>query len=1011
MQAFLPLATLVGFLAAPPALVAGAFTTTRCDNQIISSFESIERFYDTGDWTGSVTLDDWRDGDLLTFNFGDSAAQIVDAAYSTVVDQQALETTIRLDHSPDTRQHKQVKVLVHGKGGCWASRSTSACTTTVACHNSPTPSPPPALRGGEAPQTILAPHVISGNCGTAQLVWEKPRGFDGLMLEYEVVVIKLQGHMYESFETKAMEYDVQGLEPDEAYIFQVRSKVAVFGSFETQGGPLTNYRTPPDKTDAKEIVIVPEVSTDSCSSLQLALPPIPECSTKEDYVAVEWRTAREDDLWDSLMDRVDEEDTLPGKVLVVDDLNPYAVYRFRALLHHFGDRQVGSDKPKARGRVLTGPATGALLVGMLPDELLRAPMVTATGSASFDIALPPISPCRSKLHSSVWYSFADAEEEWLLLPTEGVERHARHVIANALRCPVACRFRLVHDNLVGWTEPSLASSIVAAPELPELEPSRQRLEVKLGVRPRELLPPVDLADREAWEAQFEDDLSEALGLPPAEVSAISVVEVRGSGAYVVFDVPHSTRAAAEAPPTKPLEVLEELMRQPACVEANLALDQPGKCSSTCGGNASAPALVNDGNLRQYAPHAWTPCPSDERPWWSVQLAAPQTNPYVRVFLGEMAGSGTAQDSTFLEVYLGDAAGLHPTATKCEDLVAGAGSVTGTVCEGIGSWITIASRDGAPFALAEVQACASTDVNALLRFPTTGSIDLAGGILQVHDAGTRAAQMAPSLLPFSPSGRDASWRQPPKGLEAPPMLLLGASVALLALLLAAACLLISCCRGGFRCCSCSICSSSRRDTFSRVAVSESRVEESVPFEDDEELMGGGETVEPPSQPLRLKRMTSLLSMDVTFERSDGKVESSVVDVSGVSEVDEALQVVREAAAVAFGFAVDHVSLQYMDTQTGVTEQAWYDPILGEGSSFDALMAAPGWRVLALGRTSYASEELAAVDDADGALSGGEDDVEFGLDPVPSAPPELPVDAPLSFSASARDGVVEMQLERL
>ena len=121
-----------------------------------------------------------------------------------------------------------------------------------------------------------------------------------------------------------------------------------------------------------------------------------------------------------------------------------------------------------------------------------------------------------------------------------------------------------------------------------------------------------------------------------------------------------------------------------------------------------------------------------------------------------------------------------------------------------------------------------------------------------------------------------------------------------------------------------------------------------------MIGEEEDVEREQPPQRNKqraapvvRTASPASMPVTFERSDGSSESSTVNVANITQVDQVLEVVREAATIALGVAADHLSLQYCNRSTGMTEQAWYDPILHEGSDFDALMSATQWRVLVLG----------------------------------------------------------------
>ena len=88
--------------------------------------------------------------------------------------------------------------------------------------------------------------------------------------------------------------------------------------------------------------------------------------------------------------------------------------------------------------------------------------------------------------------------------------------------------------------------------------------------------------------------------------------------------------------------------------------------------------------------------------------------------------------------------------------------------------------------------------------------------------------------------------------------------------------------------------------------------------------------------------------VIFERSsDGKSIASSIHISDVADMAEVLDLATNAAAAAFHTTVQHVSLQYLSKNTGMMEQAWYDPILGEGSDIDVVVSSSQWRVLLLG----------------------------------------------------------------
>ena len=154
----------------------------------------------------------------------------------------------------------------------------------------------------------------------------------------------------------------------------------------------------------------------------------------------------------------------------------------RVLHHHLAP---GGDA----GEVIAGPGTGALLVGMLRDELLNPLTVSASSSASVDIVLPEVSRCRQDMQQLIWYASgedgSDGDDDWQLLDDASLFRDGRHVHAHTFRCPEGCRFRWSTDDVKGWDDASAISPMVSTPELPDPEPAQQRLELKLGARSAE----------------------------------------------------------------------------------------------------------------------------------------------------------------------------------------------------------------------------------------------------------------------------------------------------------------------------------------------------------------------------------------------------------------------------------------------------------------------------------------------------------------------------------------------
>jgi len=407
-----------------------------------------------------------------------------------------------------------------------------------------------------------------------------------------------------------------------------------------------------------------------------------------------------------------------------------------------------------------------------------------------------------------------------------------------------------------------------------------------------------------------------------------VVEVRGDGEFVTFDVPQTADTSSTP---SPAAALASLLRQPACA-SNLALSQPGRCSSSCG-NGTSPARVNDGDLRQYSPYVWQACENDPRPWWSVQLPRSMRNPYVRIFVGECCAQSFRHT---VVVHIGETV----NADQCTTFVVDDGSAVGAICEGEGEWVTISAPSS--FALAEVQVCDADELNVLLRQPLTSAIDVSAGVLDIGDSGAEVEQLAPNLLALVAPGRDAAWRySATQSADWWPLVLGVSSVGGVVLLLAIACMPRKVCV---------------RRTFARVSYSDG-LESPTTREDDDIFAEDDELEERPD-------FVPSGVVPVTFEWSDGTTISSNVSLAGVTQMEHIFAAVRTAAKKALGGGpVEHLSLQFMNAK-GQFEEAWWDPILREGSELQLVARSRKWRVLILGEgvdilPSATSDELVAV----------------------------------------------------
>lgn len=888
-------------------------------------------FTDVNTWIAEVPLTGWRPGVLVTIIFPNDStfhdAHATQAAFASIERDSPRVAVLKLLDRPSSTSYR---LTVEGTGGCWGAAGMSVAESEkcklplITCDMAPAPDPPPSAPPSLPPPpiapTLLAAPRITKACGdTVSLEWDPPAytmtaDATSDPLEYEVNALapgRLQPIMVAASEPHA---HVRGLSPGISYSFAVGARRT--GRSEMwKMSPWVQVQIPSDTIDAHSLAIVPSASIETCDSLELTLPTLPPDPWKcreSDFLSVEWRVAKVSERWQPILDRVDEGD-LPNNLLVVDQLDAYETFEFRVLLHHLAP---GGNS----GEVIAGPGTGALLVGMLRNELINAPTASASSSASVDIALPQISHCRESMQQLLWYATGakdgEGEDDWQLLDTSRFISQGRHVHVNTLRCPDGCRFRWSTDDIKGWDDASAVSTTITTPQLPAPEIAMQRLELKLGSRSEEArITP------SAWRQRFGEELSSMLGL---DSSSVDVVEVRAEGEYVTFDVPRPHQSAeGSPPPPSSADVIVHHMMQPACT-TNLALSQPGRCSSSCG-NATSPAFVNDGDLRQYAPHVWQSCENDHQPWWAVQLPRTMSRTFVRVLVGDCCAQAFDRS---IDIHLGPDSG--PT-SKCTTIVVDDGSAVGAYCEGEGDWVTVVAQ--APFALAEIQVCDASDVNTLLRGELLSAVDTSAGVVELRD-GTQVHQLAPTLLSMSSPGRDATWRHSSgarsNGLMSPTLRKTALPLlVVLALFIVVVYILRRLC--------------SRR-SFARVSRTDQAegMDGLVVGFDDDDFFDDDATAQSP-------RFVGKGTMPVTFERGDGTQISASVNLSGVTSMGQIFAAVKGTATKALGGGpVEHFSLQYMN-ESRQFEEAWYDPILREGSEIRNVVRASQWRVLILGES--------------------------------------------------------------
>ena len=513
--------------------------------------------------------------------------------------------------------------------------------------------------------------------------------------------------------------------------------------------------------------------------------------------------------------------------------------------------------------------------------------------------------------------------------------------------------------------------------LPELATGYERLEVKLSVAAQAQAPSAD------WDRGFAANMAAALSL---DASDVHHVETRARGRYVIFDVPESYGTSKETPSGR----LSHLMQEPLCsAGSNKAIGRRGRVSISCASeNTTSPSLVNDGDLRQHAPFVWQACPGDKAAWWAVELQDAVTDPTVRVLLGSCCAERYHNELTLL---IGTEQSIE-SAIPCSRLAQlDDSSAVVTVCRGTGTWLFVSaqSSDDVPapgLSLAEVEICDATDARPLYAGQFTRGLDISAGIVRIEEAG-RTSQIAPLLLPVG-TGKNADWRTAAARTDWSTAQWAGLTLFFLLLLGLAAVVQHTRSSGVLR--------PGGKARHARLKNEEDGGMDCEPpasgsENDDVEVRdssGGGETED--DDDILGQRVL------ITFETSDGTAVQSSLSIASVSSMEQLFAKVSRAGSAAGFRNMDHMSLQYVDHVTQRTEQAWYDPILKEGSDIDVVKKATQLRILLLGDVR---PEQTTHDDS------------VTLAPVGVLAPTDSPDAPLELDPIGEEADIEVAVSRI
>ena len=311
------------------------------------------------------------------------------------------------------------------------------------------------------------------------------------------------------------------------------------------------------------------------------------------------------------------------RTVTVGGLSPLAVYQFRARLAlRAGPPGLSGSLDSAAYRV--GPATPPIMTGRGGEapSWLRAPRVTPTSSASFELIAPVDrdASCRAIAGEPIRWTVevraagtasaggatgtgaaadaasdgltssasADGQGAWRVLDdadwSESRDAAGRTVLSiPTLRCPAGYAFRLAPTNVLGAAAHRAAHALATSPPLPpRLREDADRVELKLRARAgtaRGYLdptgaamaaPPTAAAAAEAQirtlEAHLVEEMRAALELPH---NAVRLLESRAALGFVILELPAAVTPiivqamlfAASATPCSP-SLVERLTQAP-----------------------------------------------------------------------------------------------------------------------------------------------------------------------------------------------------------------------------------------------------------------------------------------------------------------------------------------------------------------------------------------------------------------------------------------------------------------
>jgi len=323
--------------------------------------------------------------------------------------------------------------------------------------------------------------------------------------------------------------------------------------------------------DAPEQQPLTETATTSdCTSIELRLPALRGGCGGDQNLTLQ-ASSSGGKQWTTI-----QRGLVKGSVLV-EQLDPYSVTHFRL------------TAVNSKGESAPGAMSKPLLTDAENSHMLRPPTVQVTSSASFSVSWES-SPCRPQLLWEVLVARRNSSGPLQAWSTVAKGVGGTSYVAQSLRCPLGCSFRVKPLDLPGWEQLSEPSPELKSVALPLAPSDAVRLELSLEPS-RSPLEEYDVAKLSTYLAA---DIAAALRIDTMQVV---IQEVRGEGKFVVFDLlPDGDPGAKGA--HSALQMAQELAAKVSNLQSNL---YDGYITRGIDGTPLL-LVAQDGSLQELARH-------------------------------------------------------------------------------------------------------------------------------------------------------------------------------------------------------------------------------------------------------------------------------------------------------------------------------------------------------------------------------------------------------------------------